>query len=343
MSKRIVFFNHKGGVSKTTSVYNLGWALAKEHKVLLVDADSQCNLSNLILGDNFEKYYLDESTMKNNIKDGVSPAFTGKPIPIQAVNCYSPVRAPSLFLLAGHADLSEYEASLSFAQTASNAIETLQNLPGAFSELIRLTEKKYSIDFTIIDLNPSLSSINQNLFLLSNGFIVPTNPDPFSIMAIKTLNKILPKWVEWKKSNMELFSESAYPLTPNIPKFLGTLIQRFNIRKGRAAKPYRDNIDEIKERIKNDFFNSLTKHNMTLNSENYPDKLIENSYCLSEIPDFQGLLPKSYDAGVPIFELTDSEISEVGEVLEQLKIKRDYFFNYFNDLKNEVVELMKYV
>jgi len=45
MSKRIVLFNHKGGVSKTTSVYNLSWMLSRNHRVLVVDADPQCNLS----------------------------------------------------------------------------------------------------------------------------------------------------------------------------------------------------------------------------------------------------------------------------------------------------------
>jgi chromosome partitioning protein len=342
MSKRIVMFNHKGGVSKTTSVYNIGWMLSKNHKVLLVDADSQCNLSNLILGDNFEAYYLNQDTMKHNIKDGVRPAFSGKPVPIQAVNCFSAARAPALYLLAGHADLSEYEASLTFAQTSNNAIATLQNLPGAFSELIRLTEEKYSIDYTIIDLNPSLSAINQNLFLISNAFIVPTNPDPFSVMAIDTLKKVLPKWVDWKNSAVNLFAESAYPIPEGTPKFIGTLIQRFNIRKGRAAKPYRDNIEEIKSIIKEEFLEKIKKANMLLETSKYPTSLIENDYCLYEIPDFQGLLPKSHNAGVPIFELTDAEIRETGPVLNQMKEKRDEFLEKFNDLNNLIIELMKY-
>ncbi|MDE2264890.1 MAG: ParA family protein, partial [Alphaproteobacteria bacterium] len=54
MAKRIVIFNHKGGVSKTTSAYNIGWMISKKHNVLLVDADPQCNLTSLILGDDFE-------------------------------------------------------------------------------------------------------------------------------------------------------------------------------------------------------------------------------------------------------------------------------------------------
>jgi chromosome partitioning protein len=70
-------------------------------------------------------------------------------------------------------------AALTFAQTSNNAITTLHNLPGAFSELLHLTEQKYQVDYMIIDLNPSLSAINQNLFLISNAFIIPTNPAHF--------------------------------------------------------------------------------------------------------------------------------------------------------------------
>jgi len=51
MTKSICFFNHKGGVSKTTTTFNLGWALADEgKKVLMVDLDSQCNLTGMVLG-----------------------------------------------------------------------------------------------------------------------------------------------------------------------------------------------------------------------------------------------------------------------------------------------------
>jgi chromosome partitioning protein len=343
MSKRIVFFNHKGGVSKTTSVYNLGWMLSKNYRILVVDADPQCNLSSLILGENFEKYYMDEDTKEQNIKDGVKAAFEGKPVPIKEISCYSPERAPSLFLLAGHANLSEYESSLTFALTTSRSLATLQNLPGAFAELLRLTEEKYNIDFTLIDLNPSLSAINQNFFIISDGFIVPTNPDPFSIMALNTLKNIIPKWFEWKTSSLEAFMEAAYPIPESTPYFLGTIIQRFNIRRGKAAAPYRNNIDEIKEITRNQLVPALDSALMMLPAEKYENANIrnENGFCLQEISDFQSLLPKSYEAGVPIFELRDEELDASGPILAQLQEKRTAFNSLFIDLAEQVKEVLK--
>lgn len=269
-------------------------------------------------------------------------AFQGKPHPITAVNCFSPQKAPSLYLLAGHANLSEYDASLTFAQTSNNALSTLQNLPGAFSELLRLTEEKYSIDYTIIDLNPSLSATNQNLFLSAHAFIIPTNPDPFSIMAISTLKSTLPRWAEWKRTAVQLFSDSAYPLLPGLPKFSGSLIQRFNIRNGKAARPYRDNIEEIKESLCGSFYEAISTAGMVFTPEQYGPDLIESRYCLAEVPDFQGLLPKAHQAGVPVFEVTDADIAETGPVLAQLKEKRTLFNSHFEDISNKIVSLLKY-
>lgn len=342
MAKRLVVFNHKGGVSKTTTVFNLGWMLSKTKKVLLVDADSQCNLSSLVLGDDFERYYIDDGTKLQNIKDGVAPAFQGKPIPISSVNCFSPQRAPSMYLLAGHANLSEYDAALTFAQTSNNAISTLQNLPGAFSELLRLTEEKYSIDYTIVDLNPSLSSVNQNLFLSAHAFVVPTNPDPFSIMALNTLQAALPRWVDWKKNAVPIFSESAYPLLEGVPKFCGSIIQRFNIRNGKAARPYRDNIAEIKEKLSSDFFSAMAKSGMVYTADQYGADFVSAQYCLAEIPDFQALLPKAHQAGAPIFDLTDSEIGESGPVLAGLQEKRRLFTEQFASVVEKITALMEH-
>ena len=60
-AKTIILFNHKGGVSKTLTTYNIAWMLTEKGKrVLLVDCDPQCNLSALILKDDFDDYYTDD-------------------------------------------------------------------------------------------------------------------------------------------------------------------------------------------------------------------------------------------------------------------------------------------
>lgn len=49
--KSICFFNYKGGVSKTTTTFNAGWMLGnKGYKVVMVDLDSQCNLTGQVFG-----------------------------------------------------------------------------------------------------------------------------------------------------------------------------------------------------------------------------------------------------------------------------------------------------
>ena len=152
------------------------------------------------------------------------------------------------------------------------------NLPGAFHELIRQVEESNDIEYTIIDLNPGLSAINQNLFQNSDFVLIPTNPDPFSIMALETLESILPRWATWKDGNEAVFLDSAYPLRPDKPKFAGTVVQRFNVRKGRAAAPYRDNIAEIKDVTQNRLYPALKIAGLTLPDNDYPDELRNNGF-----------------------------------------------------------------
>jgi len=95
----------------------------------------------------------------------------------------------------------------------------MQNLPGAFNTLIELICTQHQINYILIDLNPGLSAINQNLFSISDLFIVPTNPDPFSLMAINTLSEILPRWYNTAIQMRNTFANSSYPFPTRDPKF----------------------------------------------------------------------------------------------------------------------------
>ena len=146
MAKQIALFNHKGGVSKTTTTFHLGWMLAsKGHRVVLVDADPQCNLTGLILGyqgeAEFENFYQKESD--RNIRGGLAPAFESQPRAIEPIDCLPVPSRQGLFLLPGHIRLSEYEVTLGIAQELSGTIQTLQNLPGSISYLLEVAAEKH--------------------------------------------------------------------------------------------------------------------------------------------------------------------------------------------------------
>jgi len=90
MAKIINLFNHKSGVSKTTTVFNLSWMLGSlGERVLMADFDPQCNLTGMVLGyqgiDDLENTY--QSDPPNNIKDALAPAFESKPKQIAATEC----------------------------------------------------------------------------------------------------------------------------------------------------------------------------------------------------------------------------------------------------------------
>lgn len=338
---RIIFFNHKGGVSKTTSTFHIGWMLAERgSRVLLVDADPQCNLTSLVMQDDFVNYYTNPQTRENNIKDGVSSAFESKPTPIEHITCYQAPRNGNLFLLPGHPNLTELEPTLSFAQSAPNAFSTMQNLPGAFNALIEKTSVQYNIDYILIDLNPGLSAINQNLFCISDLFILPTNPDPFSLMAIKTLASVLPRWYRVASDWKVAFANSTYPFPDANPKLGGIIVQRYNIRNGRPASPFQNSMDEIFAEVNTVLKPALVVSNMTYNQAIYQGAGMDDNLCLGQIPDFQSLQQQSQYHGIPVFALTDQEIGKVGFVLGQMIEKRREFYNLFTSIV-EKIEYLK--
>ena len=222
MHKVIALFNHKGGVSKTTTTFHLGWMLASKGKrVIMVDTDPQCNLTGLVLGESLDDFY--SNSPSRNIHSALTPAFLSLPREISSIDCVEVNGRSGLFLLPGHVNLSEYEVTLGIAQELAGSIQTLKNLPGAFNHLISKIADSHKADFVLIDMSPSLGALNQNFLLSSHGFLVPTSPDYFSVMAIDSLSSVLPRWFEWAKRAhaSETLRTAAYPFPEPTLKFFG--------------------------------------------------------------------------------------------------------------------------
>ena len=335
MAKVICMFNHKGGVSKTTTSYNLAWKLAQKGKrVVLVDADSQCNLTTLALGeDEFEQFYIDYP--ERNIKSALSPAFDARPVMLEAVECVQIKDQEGLFLIPGSFDLSQYEVSLGVSFTLSETMSTLKNLPGSFAFLIGRTAEVYNADYVIVDMNPSLSAINEALLVSADYFIVPTAPDNFSTMAVRSLATMLPKWEEWAVRARRVFADASYPLPPSTPKFLGTVVQRFNIRKGKPTHANQAVIERLSETVRDVLVPSLRRVDMLL-----PDDAYSNpGFCLAEIPDFQTLNAAYQTHGIPVFALSDARLGHAGTVLAQYQEKRQQFDALFSSFADSIISI----
>ncbi len=342
MAQRIALFNHKGGVSKTTTTFNLGWMLAsKGKKVILVDADPQCNLTGIVLGytgiTEFEQFYKKET----NLRDGVAPAFESRPKLIKAVECIPVKGQKNLFLLPGHIRLSEYEVTLGIAQELSGSIQTLQNLPGSIAYLLEKTAEKFDADYVLIDMNPGLSSINQNLLMTSNFFIVPTNPDYFSVMAIESLATVLPNWCAWaqKAYTLPVLQAAAYPFPKVTPKLLGIIVQNYRPRGGVPSVGFQKWIDEINETVSSKLVSELRKIGMMLPDQVYGEESVGAAFCLATIPDFNTLITKSQDHQTPIFALTPEQIGQADTVLENTLKSRDNFNQIFSELADKIIKL----
>lgn len=339
-AKIISLFNHKGGVSKTTTTFNLGWALAGlGQRVLIVDGDPQCNLTGTVLGfsgtEDFEVFY--QRVPLANLCFALKPAFDGRPEKLE-IAAPQATSKKGLSILAGHIDLSQYEAQLAVAFSTSQALPALRNLPGAIGHLLRATAEKNGIDLVLVDMSPSIGSLNQSLFLASDFFLVPTSPDYFCYLALNSLATVLPRWNELAAQHRS--DKLSYPLPNNGPRFLGIISQRYRPRSGSPAASFQGWIDRIKETANVTLVPALAPHGMSVTREQFEASGADDTpYNLANIADFNSLIAQSHVHNTPVFALTDAQIERTGYVLATMRASRDNFVEVFDRLARAVLYL----
>lgn len=201
----VTLYNHKGGVSKTTTTYNLARYLKNKGKrVLVVDADPQCNMTEMLLCDVIEK--LDKEAEKTgNIKElpGTSlleilePRFNGDVPSVQVDRIQNVKIDENLWLIRGDVSLNKLEDAMAEAhsQRFSNKIHEKRNYVALGDMLQRYgSEKNY--DYILIDVGPSSGALTRSCFLACDAFMIPMSADRFNVQAIHTLTEILHRWIE---------------------------------------------------------------------------------------------------------------------------------------------------
>ncbi|PWW69002.1 cobyrinic acid a,c-diamide synthase [Tuber magnatum] len=139
--------------------------------------------------------------------------------------------APKLHLLPGRLTLHLYEDKI-----ASRWSDIYQGDPLAIRTVTRARSiaeeyaKIYGYDIVIFDTSPSLGALNKAVISLVDGFVVPCNPDMFSLYGIRNIGNSLSIWKKQFETIFHLLSNEKRSNFPDdFVKFLGFTI--YNARK----------------------------------------------------------------------------------------------------------------
>ena len=194
----ISLFNHKGGVSKTTTTFNLGWAFAQQGiRTLIVDTDPQCNLTAYVLGlqdrQTIDEFYKDVDN--DNIYAKLSQIASGRNLKPEAVKP-SDTLNDNLKLVAGHISMSDFDIQITAGLLGGGFLQFARQFVGSLNAVIRETASSNKCELVLIDMSPSSGAMNRSILMSSDYFIVPTSPDFFSYQAIQNLGSMFGEWCE---------------------------------------------------------------------------------------------------------------------------------------------------
>jgi cellulose biosynthesis protein BcsQ len=298
--KKIAFFNHKGGVGKTTLTVNIAQALTQLGKrVLLVDADPQCNLTAFYLTESDLDKLLDESSEENGgntIWSAVRPVVLGRG-PIAKIEPFE--LNDNLFLIAGDVFLSDYEEELSAAWTDSFARKSRgYDVTCAISDCIKNVAKERHIDVVLYDVGPNVGALNRAIILDSDYFITPVAADLFSLRALTTVGKAIARWIsDWKTVRGLATDPDKKRLLHGTPIYLGYVTSAFKVSSGaKKANPHQLWENKIASRVSRKVIDELKKVNAHCILEGHGNKI-------GDVKHFHSLAAKAQEVGLAIGSL----------------------------------------
>lgn len=201
----VAMCNQKGGVGKTTSTINLGAALAEYgRRVLLVDLDPQGALS---AGLGVPHYELEHTIHNLLVEQRVS---------IDEV--LMPTRVKHMDLVPSNIDLSAAEIQL------VNEVGREQSLARALHPVL----DRY--DYVLIDCQPSLGLLTVNGLACSDGVIIPTECEYFSLRGLALLTDTVEKVRDRLNPKLEISGilVTRYdPRTVNSREVMARVVERF--------------------------------------------------------------------------------------------------------------------
>lgn len=293
----VAFFNNKGGVGKTTLLCNLAASLAlnKKLRVLVIDADPQCNAS---------AYLLPQNELDSILLSGTHTSIDSFYEPIRRGQGY-PTDNPTIFrserfgvdLIVGDPKLSMREDLLAtdWAATRNGDPRGFQTT-FAIKELItRLT----NYDLILVDMGPSLGALNRSVLLAVDYFVMPLSVDIFSLMAVSNILGSFNNWKTALAGALERYEteEGAPFFVHGEPagwnlNFAGFVTQQYTAKRKEGARQAVEAFESI-----------IKKQNEELGALCDFFSVKVKDVDLGVVPTLSSVIPLSQQAHAPIFSL----------------------------------------
>lgn len=300
--KAISMFNNKGGVGKTTLLCNMASYMQKRlgKKVLVIDADPQCNTTTYVLNEEqFMNVYYEPTEF--TIADIIPPLEDGDGYVAQ----FDAIQSAhfGFDLIPGNPKFASCEDFLAseWKDVKSSDLRGIKSTM-LFVHFLTLCSK---YDYVFFDMGPSLGAINRSILLASDYFITPMSTDVFSLLALENIGTSIQNWSKiFNKGidGMEDFKRKSINKLKNICdiKFLGYVEQQYIMKTvgetKRAVKAYEEILKKIPDEIQQKII-------LPINGE----KMNDIGYKIGSIPNFYSLVPMSQTAHKPIFDLTNAD------------------------------------
>lgn len=300
MAKIITMYNNKGGVSKTTTLFNLGVYLSQLGKrVLLVDCDPQCNLTELFLASDPEVEEPDKELPGTSIYQSLLARFKGEAgfIKPESVELIASKLYSNLYLFRGDLEFSLAETYFGTAwnQAITENIHE-KNTYVALYRLLRSLGDFHSLDYVLCDVGPSTGAITRMVVLSCDGILLPLVPDRFCNQAVKLLGRIIHEWIVRHQQISETLRPFNIDTFPGTPVLYGAISQNFKVHNNAKVK---ESYVKWQEKISFNIEHSLLSENGIVPAEGLNPK----EPYVATIRDVSPLAPVAQMFGRAIFDI----------------------------------------